>query len=109
MPGPGEIRSFSVSNNRLRLSEAATLDIIYSKHLRDSLEITKQHRIHMPAEHARSLFKLSEALHQSEDTCEGEAEVLRDEAEIYLKRKDADAKGFGTEACYDTFIPIFWR
>ena len=98
-----------VSGISIRSLNLTVLDVRCRKHLRDSLEVTKQHRTHMPAEHARSLFKLSEALLQSQDGGEDEAEDLRDEAEIYLKRKKADATDFGTEACYDVFIPIFWR
>ncbi len=42
----------------------------------------------MPVEHARNLFKLSEALLQdSLDDSHGEAQELRDEVEIYVKRK----------------------
>ncbi|KAI9707499.1 MAG: hypothetical protein M1836_000460 [Candelina mexicana] len=64
------------------------------KHLRDSLEITKFHAGAMPVEHARGLFKVSEALIQNsssnanvEDSSEDEAQGLRDEAEVYLLRR----------------------
>ena len=64
----------------------------------------------MPIEHARALFKLSEALLQETyDGSEEEAMRLRDEAERYLKQRDPDATEFGTEDAYDRFVPIFWR
>ncbi|KAF1961988.1 hypothetical protein CC80DRAFT_522601 [Byssothecium circinans] len=79
------------------------------KHIRDSIEITKHHTKTMPVEHARNLFKLSEGLLQDSNGNEDEAEDLRDQAEIYLKRRDPDATEFGTEQAYDKYIPIFWR
>ncbi|OPB46038.1 hypothetical protein A0O28_0061580 [Trichoderma guizhouense] len=86
------------------------------KHLRDALEITKFHSDAMPVEHARGLFKLSEALVQNLSTNEGEddgskkeAEYLRDEAEKYLLRRDKSATQFGNEDAYDKWVPIFWR
>lgn len=63
----------------------------------------------MPVEHARSLFKLSEALSQEQFGDDSEAEELRDDAEIFLKRRNADATDFGSEDQYDKFVPIFWR
>ncbi|KAL6832199.1 P-loop containing nucleoside triphosphate hydrolase protein [Trichoderma camerunense] len=86
------------------------------KHLRDALEITKFHSDAMPVEHARGLFKLSEALVQNSSTNEGEddgsekeAKYLRDEAEKYLLRRDKSATQFGNEDAYDRWVPIFWR
>ncbi|PNP48425.1 hypothetical protein TGAMA5MH_00463 [Trichoderma gamsii] len=86
------------------------------KHLRDALEITKFHADTMPVEHARGLFKLSEALVQDsftneneDDGSEKEAQDLRDEAETYLLRRDTSATQFGTEDAYDRWVPIFWR
>ncbi|KAL7952428.1 hypothetical protein V8C34DRAFT_323297 [Trichoderma compactum] len=86
------------------------------KHLRDALEITKFHSDTMPVEHARGLLKLSEALVQNSSTNENEddsnkeeARDLRDEAEIYLLRRDKSATQFGNEAAYDRWVPIFWR
>lgn len=58
----------------------------------------------MPVEHARGLFKLSEALVQNsstndneDDDNEEEAHGLRDEAETYLLRRDKSATQFGTK------------
>ncbi|KAL6695359.1 pfs domain-containing protein [Trichoderma pleuroticola] len=86
------------------------------KHLRDALEITKFHSDTMPVEHARGLFKLSEALVQNsstneneDDGTEEEAKDLRDEAEIHLLRRDKSATQFGNEDAYDRWVPIFWR
>ncbi|KAK4059480.1 hypothetical protein Trihar35433_10756 [Trichoderma harzianum] len=85
-------------------------------HLRNALEITKFHSDAMPVEHARGLFKLSEALVQNSSTNEGgddgsekEAQHLRDEAEKYLLRRDKSATQFGNEDAYDRWVPIFWR
>ena len=62
-----------------------------SRHIRDSMKITKFHREIMPVAHARNMFKLSKArLQDSLDNSLGEAQDLRDEAEIYLKRKRPD-------------------
>lgn len=64
----------------------------------------------MPLEHARNLFKLSETLLQdSHEGSLGEAEDLRDEAEVYLKRRKQDVVACDTEDAYDNLIPIFWR
>ncbi|KID94052.1 pfs domain-containing protein, partial [Metarhizium majus ARSEF 297] len=81
------------------------------KHIRDSMEMTKLYRKNMPVEHARNLFKLSEALLQDEDVDDSscEAKDLRDEAEIYLKRRKPDVTACDTEDAYDSLIPIFWR
>lgn len=62
----------------------------------------------MPVEHARGLFKLSEALLQDSDDSE-EAEALRDEAEAHLLRRNPQAVEFGKEEDYDQWVPIFWR
>ncbi|OJJ42592.1 hypothetical protein ASPZODRAFT_125317 [Penicilliopsis zonata CBS 506.65] len=78
------------------------------KHLRESLHITKFHVNMMPAEHARGLFKLSEALLQ-DSYDDDQARGLRDEAEFYLLKRDPLAVEFGKEEYYDQWIPIFWR
>lgn len=62
----------------------------------------------MPVEHARGLFKLSETLLQDSYDSE-EAIELRDEAELYLLRRDPEAVEFGREEDYDRWVPIFWR
>ncbi|GFF21642.1 hypothetical protein ATEIFO6365_0015021400 [Aspergillus terreus] len=79
------------------------------KHLRESLEITKYHVDMMPVEHARGLFKLSEALLQDSYNNDDQARALRDEAELYLLRRDPQAVEFGKEEAYDQWVPIFWR
>lgn len=90
--------------------------MLSSKHLRDALEITKFYSDSMPVEHARGLFKLSEALVQNSSTNENEndgsekeAQYVRDEAEKYLLRRDKSVKEFGNEDAYDRWVPIFWR
>lgn len=72
--------------------------------------VTKFHQNSMPVEHARSLFKLSEAMLQDGlGSSAAEADALRDEAELYLKRRVPDETSFGTEDSYDHLVPIFWR
>lgn len=81
-----------------------------SKHIRDSIEVTKFHRKSMPVEHARNLFKLSEALLQdSHEDSQVEAGNLRAEAEVYLRRRKAGLVTCDTEEAYDNLVPIFWR
>ncbi|KAJ4312434.1 hypothetical protein N0V84_009926 [Fusarium piperis] len=80
-----------------------------SKHLRDSLEITKFHANVMPVEHARGLLKLSEALLQDSYNSSGEVTDLRDEVEVHLLRRDLQAVEFTKEADFDLWVPIFWR
>jgi hypothetical protein len=63
----------------------------------------------MPVEHARGLFKLSEALLQDSYDNDDQARALRDEAELYLLRRDPQTVEFGKEEAYDQWVPIFWR
>ncbi|KAM0666628.1 hypothetical protein ACQRIU_004483 [Beauveria bassiana] len=79
------------------------------KHLGEALTMTKFHANIMPAEHARCLFKLSEALLQDSYNDGEKAKDLRDDAEMYLLRRDAQATEFGREDSYDLLVPIFWR
>lgn len=89
----------------LRFEQVTHTRSSVSKHLRDSLEITKFHADIMPVEHARNLFKLSEALKQRQD----EAKNLRDKAKVYLLKRIKDATEFENENVYDRWVPIFWR
>lgn len=74
------------------------------------MEITKLRKDSMPVEHARSLFKLSEALlDDSHNGSSSEAEALRGEAEVYLKKRKPEITACDTEEIYDNLIPIFWR
>ncbi|KAM7213095.1 hypothetical protein V8F06_011518 [Rhypophila decipiens] len=78
------------------------------KHIGESLEITKLWSRTMPVEHGRNLFKMSEALVQQPD-CDGdEASRLRDEAEVYLRKKSEKVDA-GKEGSYDDCIPVYWR
>lgn len=64
----------------------------------------------MPIEHARNLFKLSEALLQDgKDDSTAEAESLRNEAEAFFKKRKPDAEKCDRESSYDNLVPIFWR
>jgi hypothetical protein len=62
----------------------------------------------MPVEHARTLYKLSEALTQ-EPRGEDEAVLLRDEAEKFLLLRDPNAKKTESEKTYDDLVCILWR
>ncbi|KAK0609961.1 hypothetical protein B0T17DRAFT_593821 [Bombardia bombarda] len=82
------------------------------KHLRDSMQITGFHQNlqDRPVEHARNLFKLSEAQSQDDkvDSID-KANALREEAEVYLRKKDPDVVDCSTDEAYDRFVCIFWR
>lgn len=70
----------------------------------------KVHRADRPVEHARSLFKLPEALLQHNmDTSHAEAITLRDEVENVLRKANSTIIRFDTESVYDDLVPIFWR
>lgn len=74
------------------------------------MEITKISKMDSPVEHARSLFKLSEALVQdSFDDSQIEALALREEAESSLKNLKPNLTALDTEVAYDNLVPIFWR
>lgn len=60
------------------------------------------------AEHARVVFKLSEALEQ-EPREQQEAASLREEAELLLRQRDPDTKASGLESTYDILVNILWR
>lgn len=80
------------------------------KHIRDSMEITKMHKIERGVEHARNLFKLFEALLQdSLDDSQVEAVIFREEVEIILKKTKLDIAKCDSENAYDNVVPIFWR
>ncbi|KAH6895669.1 hypothetical protein B0T10DRAFT_557855 [Thelonectria olida] len=79
------------------------------KHLRDSLVVTKFYKDYMTVEHARTCFKLSEALIQNNPDDTAEADDRREDAEVYLKNRDPDATDFSDKDYYDKFIHIFWR
>jgi hypothetical protein len=62
----------------------------------------------MIAEHARCLFKLSEALEQ-DPRDEVEARKLREEAERLLFIRDPTATEPGRESTYDSLVVTYWR
>ena len=63
----------------------------------------------MVAEHARGLFKLSEAL-KEEPRCEDEARDTREEAERLLEQRAPDLdQDAGKESTYDKLVEITWR
>jgi hypothetical protein len=73
------------------------------------MDITRMRKIDRPVEHARTMFKLSEALLQDgPDESQAEAVSLGDEAEVLLKRANPDAAA-GTEDACDDLVPVFWR
>jgi hypothetical protein len=80
----------------------------YSKHLRDAMTLTSMRKTTLSAEHARCVFKLSEALEQ-EPRDGKEASSLREEAERVLRQRDRGAKEPGLESTYDALVNIRWR
>ena len=78
------------------------------KHLRDALLVTTIHRADLKPEHARCMFKLSEAL-QQEPGQEEEALFLRDEAGRLLYECDPSDRDPGLEKSYDDLINLYWR
>ena len=72
------------------------------------MTLTSMRKNTLVAEHARCVFKLSEALEQ-EPRGEKEAGKLRDEAERLLRQCDKGAKEPGVESTYDALIDIKWR
>lgn len=93
----------------LALSLNPQLTFHGSKHIKDSLEVTQHFSRTMPAEHGRSLFKLSEAMIQNGDDSAAEAADLREKAESFLQKRDASVIESGTESAYDVWIPIHWK
>lgn len=74
------------------------------------MEVTKVHQVDRAIEHARNMFKLSEALLQDTlDDSQAEAISLREDAENALRRVKPDSIKCDTEDVYDELIPIFWR
>ncbi|KAG8161020.1 hypothetical protein KVR01_009284 [Diaporthe batatas] len=78
------------------------------KHLRDAKVVTDMRKGNMVAEHARCIFKLSEAL-QQEPRGEVEAAMLHEEAERLLRARNPMATGPASEATYDDLVNILWR
>ena len=90
----------------MQTSSSSNID---SKHFRDAMALTSMHKNKLLAEHARCVFKLSEALEQ-EPRFEKEAGKLREEAERLLRQCDPGGKEEpGIEGTYDALIDIKWR
>jgi hypothetical protein len=62
----------------------------------------------MAAEHARVLFKLSEALEQ-EPRSSDEARIKREEAERLLRQRTPNPGDPSKENTYDSLVCIEWR
>ncbi|KAF2722639.1 NB-ARC and TPR domain protein [Polychaeton citri CBS 116435] len=78
------------------------------KHLREACIITERHRIKMPAEYARSLFKLSEALGRDpRQTIE--SAKRRDESQRILTTRIPQAGDIDDEKTFDDLVFIWWR
>ena len=82
--------------------------IAFRKHLRDALLVTSIHRTNLKAEHARCMFKLSEAL-QQELGHEEESQFLWDQAERLLYECAPNAPNPGLEKSYDDLVNLYWR
>ncbi|KAH8729311.1 NB-ARC and TPR domain protein [Ilyonectria robusta] len=77
-------------------------------HLREASVITERHKVWMPVEHARSLFKLSQAL-AKEPAGEEESARLREESTRLLRSRLPQAKDTDLEKTYDDTVFIWWR
>ncbi|KAH8807474.1 P-loop containing nucleoside triphosphate hydrolase protein [Xylogone sp. PMI_703] len=78
------------------------------KHLREASIITERHKVSMPVEHARSLFKLSQALEKGSAEKE-ESTRLKEESTHLLLLRSPQAKDLDYEKTYDDLIFIWWR
>ncbi|KAJ3578368.1 hypothetical protein NPX13_g2192 [Xylaria arbuscula] len=78
------------------------------KHLREAAIITERHKVKMPVEHARSLFKLSEALAR-EPRGEQKARNLRAESKRLLLSRSSSVNEPESEAAFDHLVFIWWR
>ncbi|KAF5000627.1 hypothetical protein FDECE_11164 [Fusarium decemcellulare] len=78
------------------------------KHITDALVVTNIHKNYMVGEHARCLYKLSQAYYQDVNK-EIEAEAMLKEAEnLYFSRKE-DRTKTPTERDYDQLVHLRWR
>ncbi|KAF4551560.1 Hypothetical protein D9617_13g100610 [Elsinoe fawcettii] len=78
------------------------------KHLRDAVVVTEIRMRILVGEHARVLFKLSEALYQKNDEIV-EANRLRNEAESLIRTLQSDASDLNQEQTYDSYVGVMWR
>ncbi|KID93398.1 NB-ARC and TPR domain protein, partial [Metarhizium majus ARSEF 297] len=78
------------------------------KHLREAAVITERHKVRMPVEHARSLFKLSEALAKEPREQERSAKLGEESRRLLLSRFP-QAKNTDHEKTYDDLVFIWWR
>ena len=110
--GQGKDRRRDVSSTlsaSLVRTRTMTLTTGAKNSLRDALEVTGARKDTMPAEHARCLFKLSEALRQVPGS-EAEALEARKEAErLLFLRAPGCTLDTGDESTYDGMVEISWR
>lgn len=91
-----------------RLISLGSLTNNRSEYLREALAVTDKRKDILVAEHARVLFKLSEALEQ-ESGGGDEAREKREEAEGLIRKRFPDAGDVTKESTYDDLIFIDWR
>ncbi|KAH8714838.1 P-loop containing nucleoside triphosphate hydrolase protein [Phaeosphaeriaceae sp. PMI808] len=78
------------------------------KYFMDAMAVTYIHKEHMVGEHARCLYKLSQALHQLGGR-ELEADNMLQDAEgLYFTRSENQGKA-PTEEDYDRLVYVLWR
>ncbi len=81
---------------------------IIRKHIGDALVVTGIHKKYMVGEHARCLYKLSQAFYQDIGK-ELEAETILQEAEgLYFTRSEDQGRA-PTEEDYDRLVHLRWR
>lgn len=98
----------SLDRPQERLISLGSLTNNRSKYLREALTVTEKRKHILVAEHARVLFKLSEALEQ-ESGGGDQAREKREEAEGLIRKRFPNAGDLTKESTYDDLIFIDWR
>ncbi|KAI1114464.1 P-loop containing nucleoside triphosphate hydrolase protein [Nemania sp. NC0429] len=78
------------------------------KHLREASVITERHKEKMPVEHARSLFKLAQALSKEPRGSDESMRLYKESAHL-LGTRYPEVKITGDEKTFDDLVFIWWR
>ncbi|KAK3379097.1 hypothetical protein B0T24DRAFT_610704 [Lasiosphaeria ovina] len=78
------------------------------KHLHDAMIVTLIHKEYMAGEHARCLYKLSQALFQEPGREAESRQLLREAEELYFSLA-GDANQNPSEEDYDSLVYCLWR
>lgn len=102
--GPRGQRGWSICS----FSLADTFLLPRRKHITDALVVTNIHKSYMVGEHARCLYKLSQALYQ-DDGKDLEADMMLQEAESLYFSRSEDQGRTPAEDDYDGLVYLHWR